>query len=78
MNTVLQRVAPYTTKYHCAVFHFARGSGRVDMFKWPRADGVAIASVVGLFNRKRNHRWTKKKWYKRRPQNTQHTHEQFM
>lgn len=52
------------------MFNFVRESGRVDTFNWPYADGVAIASVVCLFNRKRNHRWTKKKWYRRRPHNT--------
>jgi len=50
------------------MFHFARGSGRVDMFKWPYADGVAIASVVCLTGK--GITAGPKKLYKRRPQNT--------
>ena len=65
---IVQRPAPLTTRYYCAVFHFAHGSERVNILNG--TDVACVATVLILcWKNKKIHRCTEE-LHKRRPQKT--------
>ena len=62
----MQCAAPWTTRHYCAVFHFDRGSERVNTLG--DTDVVCVATLLILFFlSKKSHHCTEER-YKRRPQ----------